>query len=51
MKFRTDFVTNSSSSGFVVVTLGFMDGSIIRAENDYNDGSGGIFGIMRLKIG
>ena len=43
MKLRTDFVTNSSSSGYVVVSITTRDNNTYQAENDYSAGYGGYF--------
>ena len=38
MKFRTDFVTNSSSSGFVSVTINTAKGKVLTDSLNYGDG-------------
>ena len=43
MKIRTDFVTNSSSSGYVLVQLEFCDGKNLTAQREYDAGYGGDF--------
>lgn len=43
MKIRTDFVTNSSSSGFVVITVNLENGKKISLEKEYDSGYGGYF--------
>lgn len=41
MKIRLDFVTNSSSSGYVVIQLNFKNGKSVKVERDYDSGYGG----------
>ena len=43
MKFRTDFVTNSSSSGFVCVYIELRDNDHIELNWEYHTGYGGYF--------
>ncbi len=41
MKIRMDFVTNSSSTGYVVISLKLKSGDEISIEKDYDSGYGG----------
>lgn len=41
MKFRLDFVTNSSSTGYVAVKIGFKDGRVLDVNSKYDSGYGG----------
>ena len=43
MKIRTDFVTNSSSSGYVVITVVDDNGKSVDFEYEYDSGYGGYF--------
>ena len=43
MKIRTDFVTNSSSSGFVVITIQMENNEKIELLREYDTGNGGYF--------
>ena len=59
MKIRTDFVTNSSSSGFVVITIQMENNEKIELLREYDTGNGGYFwnsseasrGIMQHQMG
>ena len=43
MKLRLDFVTNSSSTGYVVIQLTLENGKTIESESEYDTGYGGHF--------
>lgn len=43
MKIRTDFVTNSSSSGFVIISLTLQNGETVSINREYDAGYGGYF--------
>lgn len=50
MKIRTDFVTNSSSSGYVVITVVDENGESVYYEYEYDSGYGGYFWNRYLPI-
>ena len=50
MKIRTDFVTNSSSSGYVVITVVDENGKSVDYEYEYDSGYGGYFWNRYLPI-